>query len=84
MQQVPQVMPQMTMPQAIPQMQAPQPIIINNNNNNNNNSSDETVVCCICNGTRKAKKLWFVRTVVYIDGKKTRDHVKNPFKTLGR
>jgi hypothetical protein len=77
MQQVPQVMPQTTMPPVMPQMQSPQPIIINNNNNNS--SSDETVVCCICNGTRKAKKLWFVRTVIYVDGKVTRDHVKKYF-----
>ena len=65
------------MMQAHSQPSSPQPIIINNNNNNNNNNggSDDTVVCFICNGTRKSRKLWFVRTLVYVDGDKTRDHV---------
>ena len=61
------------MPPMMPQMQAPQSIIINNSNSNT--SSDETVTCFICNGTRKVKKMWFVRTLLYIDGKLTRDHV---------
>lgn len=67
--------PPMMQPMMQPAQSSPLPIIINNNNNNNNNSSDDVSVCSICNGTRKAKKIWFVRTVVYIDGKKTRDHV---------